>query len=163
MGIRPIVSSCDIATENISQFIDYWLQPIMKSLPSYLKDTLQLINELKEISVEPDTILVSYLKETLQLINELKEISVEPDTILVTVDVKWLYTCIPHDEGTSACKEALNSTLQSNPEQPDISILICLLEIVQNTFEFDNKFYKKLQGTAMGTKLAPAYAPRLFA
>ena len=135
MGIHPIVSSCDSATENISQFIDYWLQPIMKSLPSYLKDTLQLINELKEISVEPDT-------------------------ILVTVDVKSLYTCIPHDEGIAACKEALNSTLESNPDRPDISILICLLEIVlkNNTFEFDNKFYKQLQGTAMGTKLAPAYA-----
>ena len=37
---------------------------------------------------------------------------------------------------------------------------ICLLEIVlkNNTFEFDNKFYKQIQGTAMGTKLAPAYA-----
>ena len=130
MGIHPIVFSCDSATENISQFIDYWLQPIMKRLPSYLKDTLKLINELKEISVEPDT-------------------------ILVTVDVKSLYTCIPHDEGIAACKEALNSTLESNLERPDISILICLLEIVlkNNTFEFDNKFYKQLQETAMGTKL----------
>ena len=91
MGIRPIVSSYNSATENISQFIDHWLQPIMKSLPSYLKDTLQLINELKEISVEPDT-------------------------ILVTVDVKSLYSCIPHDEGIAACKEALNSILESNPE-----------------------------------------------
>ena len=104
--------------------------------------------------------LPSYLKDTLQLINELKEISVEPDTILVTVDVKSLYSCIPHDEGIAACKEALNSTLESNPERPDISILICLLKIVlkNNTFEFDNKFYKQLQGTATGTKLAPAYA-----
>ena len=25
-------------------------------------------------------------------------------------------------------------------------------------FEFDNKFYKEIQGTAMGTKLAPAHA-----
>ena len=42
MGIRPIVSSCESVTENISQFLDYWLQPIMKSLPSYIKDTSQL-------------------------------------------------------------------------------------------------------------------------
>ena len=27
-----------------------------------------------------------------------------------------------------------------------------------NFFVFDGKFYKQLQGTAMGTKLAPAYA-----
>ena len=135
MGIRPIVSSCESPTENISQFIDFWLQPLMKALPSYLKDTLQLINELGEILIEPNT-------------------------LLVTIDVKSLYTCIPHQEGIAACKEALSSTPEDNPERPDIFVLVCLLEIVlkNNTFEFDNKFYKQLQGTAMGTKLAPAYA-----
>ena len=63
-------------------------------------------------------------------------------------------------EGIAACKEALSSTPEDNPERPDIFVLICLLEIVlkNNTFEFDNKFYKQLQGTAMGIKLAPAYA-----
>ena len=117
MGIRPIVSSCESPTENISQFVYYWLQPIMKNLPSCLKDTSHLIGKLKQIFIEPNT-------------------------ILVTVDVKSLYTCIPHVDGITACREALNSTLESNPDRPDISILICLLEIVlkKNTFEFDKKF-----------------------
>ena len=82
MGFCRIVFSCDSATENISQFIDYWLQPTMKSLPSYLKDSLQLINQYK-ISVETDTILVS------------------------TGVIKSLYTCIPHDEGIATCKKLL--------------------------------------------------------
>ena len=75
MGIRPIVSSCESPTENISQFIDYWLQPIMKALPSFLKDTTQLINELNDLTVESDS-------------------------LLVTIDVKSLYTCIPYQEDT---------------------------------------------------------------
>ena len=33
--------------------LDYWLQPIMKGLLSYLKDTTQLINKLKELSIKP--------------------------------------------------------------------------------------------------------------
>ena len=78
MRIQPIVSSCESPTENISQFVDYWLQPIMKNLPSYLKDTSHLIRELKQIFIEPNT-------------------------ILVTVDVKSLYTCIPHVDGITAC------------------------------------------------------------
>ena len=57
MGILPIVSSCESPTENISQFLDFWLQPLMKALPSYLKNTTELI-ELKDLSVERDTILV---------------------------------------------------------------------------------------------------------
>ena len=59
MGIRPIVYSCETPTENISQFTDFWLQPLMKALPSYHKDTLQLINELGEIPIEPNTLLVN--------------------------------------------------------------------------------------------------------
>ena len=59
MGIRPIVSSCEGPTENISQFIDHWLQPIMKALPSFLKDTTQLINKLNKLQVETEIILVT--------------------------------------------------------------------------------------------------------
>ena len=135
MGIQPIVSSCESPTENLSQFIDHWLQPLMKALPSYIKDTTQLINELKELTVEPNT-------------------------LLVTVDVKSLYTCMPHSDGVEACIEALCSSTENHPQRPNTAILSCLLEVVlkNNIFEFDGKFYKQLQGTAMGTKLAPAYA-----
>ena len=47
-----------------------------------------------------------------------------------------------------------------HPDQPNTNTLITLLEIVlkSNTFEFNNKCYIQLQGTAMGTRLAPAYA-----
>ena len=92
MGIRPIVSSCSSATENISQYIDYWLQPLMKNLPSYHKDTTELINELKNLQIEPNT-------------------------ILVIVDVKSLYTCIPHKDGIDACREALRSNIEGNPDR----------------------------------------------
>ena len=105
MGIRPIVSSCESPTENISQFIDYWLQPIMKALPSFIKDTTELINQLSELTVESNT-------------------------LLVTVDVKSLYTCIPHKEGIQACAEALKISKTNNPDQPDTNTLITLLEIV---------------------------------
>ena len=73
--------------------------------------------------------------------------------------MKSLYTCIPHKDSIDACREALYSTIESNPHRPDIDVLICLLEIVlcNNTFEF-NEYYKQIQGTAMGTKLAPAFA-----
>ncbi len=77
-------------TENISQFIDYWLQTLMKVIPSYLKDTTKLTNQLKELTVEPD----------------------------MPFDVKSLYTCIPHKEGIQACAEALENLKANNPDQP---------------------------------------------
>ena len=105
MGTRPIVSSCESPTENISQFIDHRLQLLMKALPSYLKDTTQLINDLRDLPVEPDT-------------------------LLVTVDIKSLYTCIPHSGGVEACKEALCSFVDSFSTHPYTEILPCLLKIV---------------------------------
>ena len=135
MTDRPIVSSCESPTENISNFVDYWLQPIMKELPSYIKDTSQLIRELSE---QPVT----------------------KDIILATVDVKSLYTSIPHEDGIIACRKALENSKTNNPQQPETTVLIKLLEIVlmNNTFEFDGKAYHQLQGCAMGSKLSPAYA-----
>ena len=104
--------------------------------------------------------LPSYLKDTTEFINEIKDKHVEPDTLLVTIDVKSLYTSIPHSDGIKACLEALHLSADSFPDRPDPSVLSCLLEIVlkNNIFEFDGRVYKQLQGTAMGTKLAPVYA-----
>ena len=135
MGIRPIVSSCNSPTENISQFIDYWLQPHTKLLPSYLKDTTQFVQEIESFDIPNNS-------------------------ILVTVDVKSLYTNIPHYEGILACKRAFITLETLNQQQPPAEILTALLEIVlkNNTFEFNNLYFKQIHGTAMGTKLAPAYA-----
>ena len=135
MKIRPIVSSCNSPTENISQFLDHWLQHCMRALPSYLQDTNQLINDLCSL----------YIPE---------------DSWLITVDVKSLYTCIPHSEGIEACRHALLATESIHIEQPPTEVLITLIELVlqNNTFEFNNKVYKQINGVAMGTKMAVAYA-----
>ena len=133
--IRPIVSSCDSPTENISQFLDHWLQPSMRNLPSFLQNTNQLIKELHSIRVPANS-------------------------WLVTVDVKSLYTTIPHKEGLEACRNALLATEKSYPEQPPTEPLATLMELVlqNNTFEFNDQVYKQLNGVAMGTKMAVAYA-----
>ena len=40
---RPIVSGCSGPTERISTYLDHWLQPLAKSLPSYIRDTKEFI------------------------------------------------------------------------------------------------------------------------
>ena len=130
-GIRPIVSCCQSPTENISQFVDYWLQPHVKTLPSFLRDSSQFIAEIEQLDVPPNS-------------------------LLVTIDVTSLYTKIPNKEGLQACHEAFISLENTNLQQPPAEVLTNLLEIVlkNNVFEFDGKCYKQLSGTAT----APAYA-----
>ena len=59
MGIRPVVSSVNSITENISIFVDYWLQPTVKQFPSYIKDTNTFTNLITQTTVLTDCKLVS--------------------------------------------------------------------------------------------------------
>ena len=69
---RPIVSSINCHTANISKHVDYHLQPIVKQIPSYVKDTNDFINKINVVK------------------------SVPKSSYLVTMDVRSLYTNIPN-------------------------------------------------------------------
>jgi len=131
--LRPIVSSCNGPTEQISQFMDTLLQPVMKATPSYIKDSKQFINTLESLPLPPDT-------------------------LLVTIDVSSLYTNIPQDEGIEACIEALQDF--DLPHKPPNDVLHTLMAYIleYNTFEFNGEHFQQTCGTAMGTKMAPAFA-----
>ena len=134
---RPIISGCDSPTDRISKYLTSIFQPIAESQPTYLKDT----------------------KHLLQLIQN--QPTLTHDTFLVTADVSSLYTSIPHDEGINAILTALNTHRHNlPPHTPNNTIIKQFLQFILkgNYFDFLNKHYKQIQGTAMGTKMAPPYA-----
>ena len=81
---RPIVSGNSCPTEKISQLVDFFLQPHVKQLPSYIKDTTHFLNKLDNLGRIP------------------------ANAILVTLDVAGLYTNIPNYEGLEAARLALH-------------------------------------------------------
>ena len=68
---RPVISSINCHTSNISKFVDYHLQEHVQNLPSYVKDTTDFINKIDDLAIPEDS-------------------------ILVTMDVSSLYTNIPN-------------------------------------------------------------------
>ena len=78
------------------------------------------------------------------------------ETLLVTLDVKSLYTNIPHIEGREACRAALNSRQVLQPPTEDLIHLIKLMHT--KNFVFRGEHYLQNLGTAMGTQMAPSYA-----
>ena len=94
------------------------------------------------------------------LINLIESTPLPQDCILASIDVSSLYTNIPHVEGRKYAVEALQNIATPDPLQPPPLIIGELIDFVlkNNVFEFDGEFYLQLQGTAMGTKMAPAYA-----
>ena len=89
---------------------------------------------------------------------KIKELGQLPEgAILCTIDVVGLYPNIPHDEGLAFLKDFLDSRVD---KQVTTDTLIELTELVlkNNIFEFSDKTYKQIRGTAIGTKFAPPYA-----
>ena len=132
MGIRPIVSSCNSIIECISQFVDRWLQPHVK------KTTLipERYDRFSQTNRNTQKMLVSIYRCILTLHKY-------PPRRWKTV----YYITYRHIQ------------THAQPEQPLPEVLAELIEITfkNNVFEF-NDYYLQIQGTAMGTKMAPAYA-----
>ena len=128
---RPIVSAVNCPTETISAFINDILQPIVNRLPSFCKDTNDALLKIKACH--------------------------DSYTHLFTMDVKSLYTVIPHVEGLSALRYFLD---ERSVKEPPTNTILRLAELVLslNTFEFDDKYFSQVRGVAMGTKMGPNYA-----
>ena len=71
MGIRSIVSFCESPTENISQFLDYWLKPLIKALPSYFKRFLPIYkqNQRNTLNLKPCWLLLILNPYTVQVVH----------------------------------------------------------------------------------------------
>ena len=131
---RSTISGCDGQTERISSFVDYILQPIAKSQKSYLKDTKDFINFVEKTKIPHNAIMVS-------------------------LDVTSLYTNIPQDEGIETICKAYETFYQSEAPIPTNALRKMLRLILQeNSFQFCGKDYLQTHGTAMGTKMAVAFA-----
>ena len=91
-------------------------------------------------------------------LNKLKSLGKLPRrTILCTIEIVGLYPNIPHSEGPTSFERFLE--LRDN-KQISSDTLTELAEIVlkYNIFEFDEKTFKQVRGTAIGTNFAPPYA-----
>ena len=130
---RPVISNCGMPTEKVSEFLDYELKPVMQKGKSYIRDSGHFLEKIKNISTLPE------------------------NAILVTADVVGLYPSIPHQAGLSALKEALeNRSVKKIPTENLIKMAEFVLK--NNLFEFNDKVFQQISGTAIGTKSPPPYA-----
>ncbi|MGL5207763.1 GIY-YIG nuclease family protein, partial [Cetobacterium sp.] len=129
---RPIVSDCDSESYCTAEYIEYFLSPISRKHPSYLKDTYDFIEKIGKIKIPPNA-------------------------FLFTMDVDSLYTNIETEAGLRAVQKCFEK--YPNPRRPTKQLMELLkINLTKNDFEFDSQFYLQRKGTAMGKKFAPSYA-----
>ena len=128
---RPIVSSVGSLTEPMSAFVDGHLQPALKNIQSFVKDTTSFLRILQDVELPKEC-------------------------LFATMDVSSLYTNIPHEDGIKAMHTFLTIHAPDSPANDLARIAEFVLK--HNHFTFNGEHYLQMNGTAMGTKFAPAYA-----
>ena len=82
-------------------------------------------------------IFISDIKDTTDFLLKLKSVGKVPlGSLLVTLDVRSLYTNIPHAEGLEACRELLNTrVVQKPPTKDTIKLITLMMNIIYNSME----------------------------
>ncbi len=127
---RPIVSNVSHPTKNISQFLHNTMISTAQSAKSYIKNS----NELTDL---------------------LKDIPATPHTFIITADIKSLYTLIPNDEGVKNVVKEMSGKTKVQAKALDTLLKLVLQN---NIFKHGENSYIQENGTAMGTIMAPTYA-----
>ena len=134
MPMCPVVSACGTATYNTAKFITKILQNYCDKTSSFVKNSTDFVKKIKHLSINPE-------EET-----------------LVSFDVSALFTSIP----VPVALQFINSKIFASTNFPNVCKIstekfIKLLEftITNCIFCFNKKFYKQLQGAAMGSPVSP--------
>jgi hypothetical protein len=133
---RPVVSGVSSVNEPLSKWIDYHLQQVLHLCPAYLKDSWQLLRDLKTLPPLAD------------------------DTVIYSADAVAMYSNIDNDLGIDAIRRWLDLHAHQLPAGFPVKRVLAGLDIVMRTniFTFGNRYWRQRNGTAMGTPCACAYA-----
>ena len=135
--LQQIVLACDSPTDQLSNYVTHFIQPVVGTLRSYIRDSKHFLQLPESLPPLPES------------------------AILVTADVTSLCTNITHEEGIDSVLHymRLHTDAQSPGALSPHTIGILLETILKyNRLSFMDKHFLQLVGTAMGTKAAPPYA-----
>lgn len=121
---RPIISGNGTLTEPASKFVDSFIKPYVRTLPSFIEDTVDVLNSLSSLD------------------NAVSQ-------NLITRDVQCLYTNIDHEEGLLTLKHCVSDRKDTRPPSHFI-VQLGELVIHNNVFVFIDKLYKQKIGVPMG-------------
>ena len=143
--MRPIVCCCGTLLNHLSRWLDYWFQKLRPLIPSYIKNSSQLIARLKELHQNGP---------------------LPPNIWLFIADARAMYNNIDTDHALKVIGEWLDK-LQRNELLPNDFPLGAVKEAMalvmqNNTFEWGDLNLLQLLGTAMGTSAACMWAMIYF-
>ena len=111
--MRPIVCCAGTAMNNLSRWLDYWLQKLKPLIPTYLRDSNHLLDQLKALGTLP------------------------PGAKVFTADANSMYTNIDTDHAIEVISAWLNNLKDNLPKDFPLSAVKAAMILVMrnNLFE----------------------------
>ena len=135
--LRPTVSLPGSPTYNLSKYLAEIFKPLVNTSPYSVKNVRAFLEKVENIHVEPDEIMVSF-------------------------DVVSLFPSIPLGTARQLAEVLLtNDSSWQSRTNLDIQDILDLLDLCLSTeCCFDNKYYRQVSGTPMGSPLSSFLAER---
>lgn len=138
---RPIIPTQNWITYHLSKWLAAELNPFMMNSHIILRDSLDLINTLE------------HDMELKYKLSQAKE-----NIWLISADVEALYPNINTNRGIMRLTRMLQEKGHATPDRRAFIGKALNLVLKQNFVQFQNRVFKQVNGTAMGTPLGPQYA-----
>jgi len=129
---RPIAAAHSAVTFGLSKLLDCMLTPYVQKINSVIKNSIDFLNKLE--STQTPT-----------------------SCTLVALDIVNLYPSIPIKEGIELVIQVIS---KFNSNSKILNFIRAGLSLVMNynVVTWNNRFFRQVVGTAMGTNCAPAFA-----
>jgi hypothetical protein len=137
--LRPVVSCSGSLSTVFSTWLDYKMKLLLPHVRSYVKNSTEIINDLKMLHI-PD------------------------GALLFSADATPMYTNIETNLGIASIKNFITSHQDKLPPNFPTNLFLLVLTLIMkfNVFTFTDTYWLQLAGTAMGTPVACAYATVSF-
>ena len=137
----PIVCCVGTFMNDWSKWLDFWLQKLKTKVPTYVKDSQQIVDETKALKLPPNSLLFA-------------------------IDANSMYNNIDTKHAIKVMGWWLND-LARKKELPEgfslEAVLSAMRKIMhENLFGWGDIFFKQLIGTAMGMSVAVMWATLYF-
>lgn len=139
--MRPIVCCAGTLMNHLSRWLDHQLQKLKPLIPTYIRDSGQLLDLLANLGPLP------------------------PNAKVFTADANSMYTNIDTDHAIEVINQWLDSLGPRLPQGFPLEAVKEAMELVMryNVFEWGDMYFLQLSGTAMGTSAACMWATIYFA
>ena len=137
LKIRPIVGGPASPTSHLSELVDHLLKPFMMNLPSYVKDSRDLLRQADTWESEADE-----------------------EYTLITMDISAMYMNISESLGAKAISHFVTNNPELLHSRFSLEFVLDAIKIVlnNNVSFFDGHYQRQIHGCAMGSHDSPPYS-----